>query len=673
MLQRTLTGEGAPSPARRLQKLGARFWQQTIRTRILVIALVPSLLTAGLLTMQLLRQTLTETEQNARAELLSATRHMAAASQYALASDNADLLWKNAEQERLQEKLQFTCIQDAKGSQRYCAGIPDLKSISAMPAAGEVVKIPGAWLAAHPILMPEPLLGTGFSLGPAASPKIIGYAIAAMSTEPLRSAQRKALFTATSLILISGLLTAFLAWRLSNRLTRRIQHVSQAVDRIASGNLQIRVKSDSSTELGVLEDGINRMAESLQAHQDELQVRIIHATADLAAKKEEAERANTAKSRFFASASHDLRQPLHALGLFGEALKQRVSSSELQTLASQISSSISSLETLLNALLDVSRLDAGTIEVRKRHFPASQLFDHIRQQFEGPAAAKGLKLRVRPTSWILFSDPVLLERILINLVSNALRYTQDGRIVVAGRKRGNSLLIQVWDTGIGIPKSALDTIFEEFVQLNNPERDREKGLGLGLAIVSRTVSLLGLRISVQSRVGHGSVFSLEVPLGSRHQISPVESPSLALAASLQQRLAVVVDDEVPILRAMESLFKTWGVGLVTARSAEEALAQLRQLGSAPDFLITDYSLGDNTNGIEVARRFRSVFGAGLPVLVLTGDTAPDTMQRITEAGFKIMYKPVRPARLRAALAHLLEKDKSASPGWQDSAFRPPPG
>lgn len=656
----------------RLRGLRALFWQQSIRNRILIIALVPSLLTAGLLTMQLLRQSLAETEHNARTELLSATRHMAAASQYALISGNADLLWRTAELERMQENLQFTCIQDTAGAARYCAGIPNLKSLANMPAVGTVAEIPGAWLAAHPILMPETeTLGDLHAGGSNATPRIIGYAIAAASTEPLQSAQRKALVTAVSLVIVSALLTAFLAWRLSTRLTRRIQHVSQAVDRIASGNLQIRVDSNPSTELGVLEDGINRMAESLQAHQDELQVRIIHATADLAAKKEEAERANTAKSRFFASASHDLRQPLHALGLFGEALKQRVSSNELKTLASQISSSISSLETLLNALLDVSRLDAGTIEVRKRHFPASQLFDHIRQQFEGPAAAKGLKLTVRPTNWILYSDPVLLERILINLVSNALRYTQSGRIVVAGRKRGNSLLVQVWDTGIGIPETALKTIFEEFVQLNNPDRDREQGLGLGLAIVSRTVNLLGLRISVRSRVGHGSVFGLEVPLGSTHQISPAESPGMPVIASLQERLAVVVDDEVPILRAMESLFKTWGVGLVTGRNAKEALEQLSQLGARPDFLITDYSLAESVNGIEVANSFRETFGADLPVLVLTGDTAPDTMQRINDAGYKIMHKPVRPARLRAALAHLLDKEPPHPPARQNSTLRPP--
>ncbi len=659
---RQLARRCCPAALNRIHKLGALFWHQSIRTRFLVIALVPSLATAALLTSQLLRQTLAEARHNTRSELLSAARHMAAVGQYALISGDAILLRQTVQRERSQASLQFTCIQDLRGLTRYCDGIPDFKSLSSPPAIDTVMEIPGAWMAAQPIMLPAVETNGEFPPRKTSAPEVIGYAIAAVSTEPLRATQRRALLISTSLVIASALLTAFLAWRMSTRLTRRIQHVSHAVERIASGNLQIRVDPNPSTELGILENGINRMAESLQAHQDELQVRIIHATADLAAKKEEAERANTAKSRFFASASHDLRQPLHALGLFGEALKQRVKTSELRTLASQISSSISSLETLLNALLDVSRLDAGIIEVRKRHFPASQLFEHVQQQFEGPAAAKGLKLKVHPTNWILYSDPVLLERILINLVSNALRYTSSGRIVVAGRKRGNSLLIQVWDTGIGIPQNALDTIFEEFVQLNNPERDREKGLGLGLAIVARTVNLLGLRISVRSRVGHGSVFGLEVPLGSTHQISPAEAPIMPLAASLQERLAVVVDDEVPILRAMESLFKTWDVGLVTGRSAEDALDQLNQLGSAPDFLITDYSLAEDKDGIDVARQFREAFGAELPVLVLTGDTAPDTMQRISDAGYKVMHKPVRPARLRAALAHLLDKDPSHGSG-----------
>lgn len=642
----------------RYRVLRAFFRQQSLRTRILIIAILPSLVTAGLLSAQLIRQKIAETEHNMSQELLSVTRHMAATGQYPLISGDINLLHLTVEKERSQENLQFACVQDERDSVRYCSGTTDLNPLIPFPREGEIIRKDGVWLAAHPILLPEAELDSVFEDPSRSVNKIIGYAVAGLNTEPLQISKRRALQIAASLIVASLALTAFLAWRLSTTLTRRVQHLSEAVDRIASGDLHIRVNPGTSTELGVLESGINRMAESLQTHQDELHVRIIHATADLAAKKEEAERANTTKSRFFAAASHDLRQPLHALGLFGEALKQRVKSDELSKLAHQISSSISSLESLLNALLDVSRLDAGTIEVRRRHFPAGQIFDHILQQFEGPANAKGLDLKVRSSNWILYSDPILLERILINLVSNALRYTQSGRILVAGRKRGNSLLIQVWDTGIGIPQNALDSIFEEYVQLNNPDRDREKGLGLGLAIVARTANLLGQPIRVRSRINHGSVFSIEVPLGSTQQITPAEAPAVA-AASLQGQLAALVDDEIPILNAMETLFSTWGVSIVTGRSGEEVLEQFRKLGKHPDFLITDYSLQNNKNGIDVAREFQEIYGTDLPVLVLTGDTSPDTLQRITQAGYRVINKPVRPARLRAALAHLLEKDVTA--------------
>ncbi len=644
--------------ADRYRVLRIFFWQQSLRSRILIIALVPSLLTAGLLSSQLIRQKIAETEHNMSQELLSATRHMAATGQYPLISGDINLLQLTVEKERSQENLAFACVQDVRDSVRYCSGTTDLDALIPFPAIGEIVKKEPLWVAAYPILLPDAEMDSGFEVSSQSTSRVVGYAVSAVSTESLVLSKRRALQIAASLIVASLALTAFLAWRLSTTLTRRVQHLSDAVDRIAGGNLQIRVNPGTSTELGVLESGINRMAESLQTHQDEMHVRIIHATADLAAKKDEAERANTTKSRFFAAASHDLRQPLHALGLFGEALKQRVTTSELSTLAHQISSSISSLESLLNALLDVSRLDAGAIEVRKRHFPVSQLFDHIGQQFEGPATAKGIRLKVRPSNWILYSDPILLERVLINLVSNALRYTNSGRILVSGRKRGNAMLIQVWDTGIGIPQNALDSIFEEYVQLNNPDRDREKGLGLGLAIVSRTANLLGSQIRVRSRLNHGSVFSIEVPLGSTLKVAPAENPALSVGASLQGQLAALVDDEIPILNAMETLFSTWGVSIVTGRDGEEVLEQFEKLGKHPDFLITDYSLQNNKNGIDVARQFQEKFGADLPVLVLTGDTSPDTLQLITQAGYRVIHKPVRPARLRAALAHILDKDAS---------------
>ena len=253
-------GRSRQTAGRWLRSLGSGFRRQSIRTRILVIALVPSLLTAGLLTMQMFRQTLAEVEHNTRTELLSATRHMAAAAQYALISGNADLLLQTAEEERRRENLQFACIQYLAGAMRYCAGMPDDESLPSPPAVGTVVEIAGAWLAAHPVSLPQNEMIDDLTAGGPGDPKIIGYAIAALSLQPLRDSQRKALLAAASLIFSSALLTALLAWRMSNRPARRIQHVSQVVDRIAGGDLLIRVDANPSTELGVLEKGINRMA-----------------------------------------------------------------------------------------------------------------------------------------------------------------------------------------------------------------------------------------------------------------------------------------------------------------------------------------------------------------------------------------------------------------------------
>jgi len=246
----------------------------------------------------------------------------------------------------------------------------------------------------------------------------------------------------------------------------------------------------------------------------------------------------------------------------------------------------------------------------------------------------------------------LLERILLNLVSNAIRYTDHGGVLLACRKRGNSMLIQVWDTGVGIPDNAHESIFQEFVQLSNPERDRNKGLGLGLAIVARMASLLGTAVTLRSRIGQGSVFSVQVPLGSAQLIEQAESPPPA-GTPIEGHLGVLVDDEESVLAAMQELFNTWNLDLIAARSAFDAISQLQRVERTPDFLITDYRLPGNTDGIEVAKQFRKQFGDALPALILTGDTAPETLQRITKAGFLILHKPVRPARLRAMLTHML--------------------
>ena len=646
-----------------VRKLRFLLDQQGFGARILLIALVPSLVTAFLLTALLVQQRMNEAEHNARTGLLSAARNLASASQYGLISGNLLLLQQQVDNARALEQLQFAIVQSSDGSLSTRTGTLPGKLPSPLPKTNVVAEYPGMWLALAPVTLPDIALDTG-ELGATdptfapVAPKVIGYAMVAIDTQAMQASRRGTLLLAALLALASAVLTALIAWRMSQQLTSHVQHISHTVELIAGGQLEARVNPQATAELGLLEEGINRMAKSLQINRDELEARIQEATADLLAKKDEAERANIAKSRFFAAASHDLRQPLHALSLFSEVLAQKISGNpELSRLADQIGSSVFSMQALLNALLDVSRLDANIIEVHSKHFPASQILDRIDQQYARAASDKGLSLRIRPCNCTLYSDPVLLERILLNLVSNAIRYTDQGSILVACRRREDGLLIQVWDTGIGIPADAHENIFQEFVQLNNPERDRNKGLGLGLAIVARMANLLGTSVTLRSRVGQGSVFSVRIPLGSGQHVEQPERINTT-ATALEGLVGVLVDDDEQVLNAMQELFNAWDIDLLAARSADEALNLLKEVEHRPDFLITDYRLPGNTDGIGVARRFRQQFGAALPVLILTGDTAPETLQRIALAGFDILHKPVRPARLRAMLTHLLKLAES---------------
>jgi signal transduction histidine kinase/ActR/RegA family two-component response regulator len=635
----------------------------SIRSRILYIALIPSLLTAILLTAYFVQNKLDEAERDAKDQLHRAARTVAAASQYAMISGNDALLAQVISRERLAEQLDYAQACDISniglnrcGWQQENAPVSPLKP-------GQIETIAGVWFASHPVTLPEiqidtDLIDTSHLKEPAQ--KVVGHVTVGLNSEPVLAGQKKVMLSAAALVLAVITLTFMVAWRLSSRLTHQVQDISHAVERIARGELNVRVRETSREEMGHLESGINRLAEALTGSQLNMQARIAEATAGLAAKKEEAERANIAKSRFFAAASHDLRQPMHAISLFVGALKEHGRHPEIGPLIDHIDASVSAMETLFNSLLDISRLDAGVLEVHKEHFSARRLFDRVSQQYAEVAREKGLRFIVRPFPVTLYSDPILLERILLNLVSNAIRYTHDGGILVAGRMRGKNLLIQVYDTGLGIPESSREAIFQEFVQLNNPARDRKKGLGLGLAIVSRLARLLDQRIQVKSRTNRGSVFSVEVPLGSSQEVSRPASLPATAGVRLDGKLAVLVDDEEAILRAMEELFDSWKIDLVTARNVEEAVDWVRSLDRSPDILISDFRLPENINGIEVVNYLRMCFGKHLPALILTGDTAPETLQKINEAGLHIMHKPIRPARLRSLIMHLISQATVAS-------------
>lgn len=372
--------------------------------------------------------------------------------------------------------------------------------------------------------------------------------------------------------------------------------------------------------------------------------------------RNKAEQASLAKSRFFAAANHDLRQPLHALGLFATTLRNSVMEASKRQLVEQIQLSIESLESLFDDLLDISRLDAGQVKPRVEHFKASLVFDRIRATYAPNAAEKGLRLRVLQTNLTLFSDPALLFRILSNLVSNAIRYTNSGGVLVGVRRRNGKIRVEVWDTGVGIPEDQHEKIFEEFYQLNNPERDRRKGLGLGLSTVQRIATLMECPLTLRSHVGKGTMFSLEVPLGLEAQpFTHVLTAEIAVPDLLANRMIVVVDDEASVRLGMQSLLESWGCRCIAAPGAEEAIDELHNM--APDFIIADFRLRDNKNGIEAVRALRAALGSSIPAVVLSGDTAVERLREVSAAGLTMLHKPLKAVRLRALLNHEFARKK----------------
>lgn len=383
-----------------------------------------------------------------------------------------------------------------------------------------------------------------------------------------------------------------------------------------------------------------------------------------------AETATMARTRFLAAASHDLRQPLHAQALFVGALLAKLERPDLRYLADRISATGQSLRELLDALLDVSKLDAGAVPMRPRAFPIQALLDRIRDEFAGPAMEKGLKLRTVNTSLWAHADPDIVLRILRNLVSNAIRYTQHGGVVI-GCRRGSPLRLQVIDTGVGIPPEAHEVVFEEFSQLQNPERDRSKGIGLGLALVRRLVDLLDARLELTSQVGRGSVFTVYLEPATVTDVdddwlSTDEASTTHPLRGFDGLRVLVVDDESEVRRAISALMNTWGCEVIGAASGREAEAALEG-EKAIDVIVADYRLRRRETGREVIERVRASTGVQTPAILITGDTDPSRINEARETGVPLLHKPVPPDVLRRTLQEVLhgpELDPARAKGNQ---------
>ncbi len=374
---------------------------------------------------------------------------------------------------------------------------------------------------------------------------------------------------------------------------------------------------------------------------------------DMRQQKDRADQANLAKSRFLASASHDLRQPVHALSLFIGALRSRTMDTEARHLVDHIDDSVTAMDDLFTSLLDISKLDAGTMQPVPASVSLGPLLTRLCSDYGSEANAKGVALRrVETTLWAR-TDPVLLERILRNLIANAVRYTDSGGVVVGCRRREGTVAIEIRDSGCGIAANVQERVFEEFFQVGNPERDRSKGLGLGLAIVRRLSVLIDAPLSFWSEPGRGSLFRIELP---RSDVTLANAPDFTTADGIPEpgrALIAVVDDEGAIRLAMESLLLSWGHDAVAAASGDELMARLGRIGARPDLIICDYRLRGDETGVAVIAAVRAHCRAAIPAMLITGDTAPDRILEAEASGFLLLHKPLSNARLRAAVGNLL--------------------
>jgi len=365
----------------------------------------------------------------------------------------------------------------------------------------------------------------------------------------------------------------------------------------------------------------------------------------------EAERAVAAKSRFLAAASHDLRQPFQAMRLFLGVLMSQVSDPGPQRAGQMLGQALSSGEALLNALLDISTLDAGTVQPKRQVFAIDELCERLVEEMRPQAAEKNLGLRQRLFRAHVGSDPMLVERVLRNLLTNAIRYTRHGRVLLAFRRRGTAIELQVWDTGFGIPKEQLDVIFEEFHQLENPERDRTRGLGLGLAIVRRICRLLDLPVQVRSQLGRGSMFSIMLPCAAPagEAADEQEAPAVDLAG----RRLLVIDDDLLVLESLRATLESWDCDVVAAEDMAGVVSALDEW--EPEIILSDLRLRNNLSGFEVIDRIRAILGRPVPAIVLTGETGESQLNEGRRRGLAYLHKPVRSDQLRHVLGNSLEQ------------------
>ena len=626
-----------------------------IRTRVTMLAVGPALLLACVLAVYFTFSRIADAEDALQRLGQSTAHHLASSAEYGVVTGNRALLEALVRGAVQDPQTQYVLITDAAMKQLVVAGQLPRSPAPPMSELGAAMASGGEQVFKAPILIAKVEVADAFGLEGARNPpnadKPVGWVMVAMSRTALDQGRARMLTTGLAIVLAGMLVTAILAAGWGGSISRPVRALSRAVEALERGQLEARVALRAGGELGLLQTGFNRMAESLQTHQQELQRRIRDATVDLEAKKEEAERANKAKSSFLAAVSHDLRQPMHAVGLFAATLRERVSTDEQVELVQRIEDSISALQVMFDSLLNISRLDAGVVEPNVQCCDLKQILNRVWKDYQPVATQKDLNLRVHMREAWCMSDPLLLTRLIGNLVANAVRYTERGGILVGCRRRGEHWLIQVWDSGIGIPDEHLPHVFDEYYQVDNEARNRARGVGLGLAIVRKVAHLLGHEVSVRSAVGKGSMFTVSVRAVAEQIIDRRASGEREIGQFGGENV-MVIDDDAEARASMSRLLAGWGLSPVAIDGAEAAMAYFRGTENLPRLIVCDYRL-PQTSGIELIQALRAMSAPALPALIVTGDTSAESAASLQASGLPVLHKPARPARLRALISALL--------------------
>ncbi len=651
-----------------------------IRQRMLLAALLPALLLCLLLSTAFLVSRFKDIDEAYGMHTHAVARQLALASEFGLFSANGQQLQTLAHGALREPDVRGVAIYDRGGrliasvGEAFSAGMPAVASaVQPVSSEQDLADVLTQTVYASDLSLDDLYeAASSANQGQAVS---LGQVVVKFSLQSVTQKKRDILLLGGLIMTLGLLFGAVLALRLSAGVIRPMVRVSDLIESIGHGDFaaaaRVQAQTPAHDPLHHLQDNLMHMSDRLANVQQELESRVAKVTQDLREKKEEAELATQAKSRFLAAASHDLRQPIHAMGMFVARLAQLSHAAPTRQLIASLEASVHALQTLLDDLLDISRLDSGAVPVRIQTFALMDLFERLDQNLSLTALDKGLRLHIRPCHAMVYSDPVLLYRILINLVSNALRYTEKGGVVVACRRTSSASLmhIEVWDSGVGIAPEHQQAVFNEFYQVDSVAHQRRQGLGLGLglglSIVQRSCQLLQHPLQLVSRPGVGTRVRLTLPV----QAKPADQPALTWAkvpASPETPQAtrmpptqdgqacpvLVIEDDDLVRQALAGLLQSWGFQVAQADGLSAAQALLHT-GFVPGLIISDYRLKGDTHGLDVIVQMRQQLARAVPACLISGDTDPDLLQAARAAQLTLLSKPVRPAKLRSLLNRLL--------------------